>query len=369
MSPDEGHDSLLVLMAVVDRSHDFAAGHRLPGGWPPRGPVFSLFSQRSATLGWQKGGWCSTGGTRQWPIPRRSRSWLLWAIAVAGIAVLTGVLILSLASARLEPSALRIFLVGWIVIPYVVSGLLAWWRRPASRLGPLMLLTGFVMGLVPLQWSSQPLLYSVGHLLDMVPAAMFLHTFLAFPTGRLTCRGNGCWWGRRTPSRSDCRWSRSCWGSIRTASSAILDSVAGGNVVEGVQLSLVAVCLLLGAVRLYRRRSGAGRSRRPAALVVDAFGLALVMLAAPLHQRALRLAVRRDHPAGHLRRSRPGADRVPVRPARPPARPRRRRRTAGGAAGRPDRRPAGPARPGPAGPVAAAVLLAARVRRLGRPGG
>src|SRR5215204_700674 len=103
--------------------------------------------------------------------PRASRSWLLWAVAVTGIAVLIGVLILSLASARLEPSALRLFLVGWIVIPYAVSGALAWWRRPASRLGPLMLLTGFVMGLVPLQWSSQPLLYSVGHLLDMVPAA------------------------------------------------------------------------------------------------------------------------------------------------------------------------------------------------------
>ena len=38
---------------------------------------------------------------------------------------------------------------------------------------------------------------------------------------------------------------------------SVLDNVAAGNVVEGVQLSLVAVCLLLGAVRLYRRRSGA----------------------------------------------------------------------------------------------------------------
>ena len=61
---------------------------------------------------------------------------------------------------------------------------------------------------------------------------------------------------------------------------SVLDNVAAGNVVEGVQLSLVAVCLLLGAIRLYRRGSGASRARRPAALVVDAFGLALVMLAA-----------------------------------------------------------------------------------------
>ena len=60
-----------------------------------------------------------------------SRSWLLWAVAVTGIAVLI-VPILSLASARLEPSALRLFLLGWIVIPYAVSGALAWWRRPAG---------------------------------------------------------------------------------------------------------------------------------------------------------------------------------------------------------------------------------------------
>ena len=210
---------------------------------------------------------------------RAHRSLLLWAIAVAGMAVLTGVLILSLASARLEPSALRIFLVGWIVIPYVLSGLLAWWRRPASRLGPLMLLTGFVMGLVPLQWSSQPLLYSVGHLLDMLPAALFLHTFLAFPTGRLTSRGERVLVGSAYAITLGLQVVKVVLGVNPDSAFSVLDSVAAGNVVEGVQLSLVAVCLLLGAVRLYRRRSGAGRSRRPATLVVDAFGLALVMLA------------------------------------------------------------------------------------------
>ena len=98
-----------------------------------------------------------------------SRSWVLWALAVAGLGILTGVLILGVASARLEQSALRVFLIAWIVVPYVLSGVLAWWRRPASRLGPLMMLTGFVMGLTPMQWSSQPLVHSVGNLLDMLP--------------------------------------------------------------------------------------------------------------------------------------------------------------------------------------------------------
>lgn len=208
------------------------------------------------------------------------RTWLLWAVAVAGVGVLTGVLILALASSRLEPPVLRIFLISWIVVPYVLSGLVAWWRRPTSRLGPLMLLTGFAMMLTPLQWSSQPLWHSIGHLFDMVPAAMFLHVFLAFPSGRL-------------PARPDQLLVGACYGitiglqivkialGVNPASMfALTDNQAAGNVVEGVQLTLVAMCLVLGTIRLHRRRSGLQRlHRRPATLVVDAFSFALVMLA------------------------------------------------------------------------------------------
>ena len=60
----------------------------------------------------------------------------------------------------------------------------------------------------------------------------------------------------------------------------VTDQAEIGNVVEGVQLSLVICCLLAGVVLLYRRRAGPGRSpRRPATLVVDAFSFALIMLA------------------------------------------------------------------------------------------
>src|SRR5918997_3264956 len=171
------------------------------------------------------------------------RTWLLWAAAVASIGVLTGALILGLATARLERSALRAFLIGWIVIPYVVSGLLAWWRRPASRLGPLMLLTGLVMGLTPLQWTSQPLLYSVGHLLDMLPAAMFLHTFLAFPTGRLTSRGERVLVGSAYAITLGLHLVKVVVGANPNSVFSVWNDVVAGTAVEGVQLSLVAVCL------------------------------------------------------------------------------------------------------------------------------
>lgn len=62
---------------------------------------------------------------------------------------------------------------------------------------------------------------------------------------------------------------------------AVTDEAALGNVVEGIQLSLVALSLLAGVVLLHRHRSRPGRApRRPATLVVDAFNAALVMLAA-----------------------------------------------------------------------------------------
>lgn len=34
-------------------------------------------------------------------------------------------------------------LMSWLALSYVPSGLAAWWHRPANRLGPLMILTGF----------------------------------------------------------------------------------------------------------------------------------------------------------------------------------------------------------------------------------
>ena len=165
-------------------------------------------------------------------------------------------------------------------MPYVLSGLVAWWRRPASRLGPLMLLLGFTMALTPLQWSSQPLLHSVGHLFDMVPAAMFLHIFLAFPTGRLTRRPERWLVGSCYAITLGLQLIKITLGVNPDSVFTVTDQAAVGKVVEWVQLSLVALCLLVGVVLLHRRRHGPGRSpRRPATLVVDAFSISLLLLA------------------------------------------------------------------------------------------
>src|SRR6476659_4470479 len=208
------------------------------------------------------------------------RSWMLWALAVTGIGVLTGVLILGVASARLEPGALRVFLIAWIVVPYVLSGAVAWWRRPASRLGPLMMLTGFVMGLTPMQWSSQPVVHSVGNFFDMLPAALFLHVFLAFPSGRVRGRAERVLVVVMYAVTLGLQLVKILLGSNPDSLFTVVDAPAAGTVVEQVQLALVACGLVLGTVLLHRRRSGRERlRRRPATLVVDAFSLGLVMLA------------------------------------------------------------------------------------------
>jgi hypothetical protein len=65
----------------------------------------------------------------------------------------------------------------------VVCGLVAWWRRPANRFGPLLIIAGFVNFLSTLVWSSRDVLRTLGQALDLVPPVLFLHVFLAFPDG------------------------------------------------------------------------------------------------------------------------------------------------------------------------------------------
>src|SRR4051812_13551404 len=208
------------------------------------------------------------------------RSLMLWALAVSAIGIMIGVLVLGVASARLEPSALRIFFVAWIVVPYVLSGVVAWWRRPASRLGPLMLLTGFFMGLTPMQWSSQPLVHSIGNFFDMLPAALFLHVFLAFPSGRVRDRAERFLVVFTYAITLGLQLVKVLLGANPDSLFAVVEASTAGTVVEQVQLALVSCCLLAGTVLLHRRRSGHERlRRRPATLVVDAFSFALAMLA------------------------------------------------------------------------------------------
>src|SRR3954453_11354904 len=69
---------------------------------------------------------------------------------------------------------------------FIASGLIAWTRRPANRIGPLMVLIGFVWLLGGgLQESNDSLPFTLGVLIGNVAFAPFVHVLLSFPSGEL----------------------------------------------------------------------------------------------------------------------------------------------------------------------------------------
>ena len=100
-------------------------------------------------------------------------------LAIAAAALLCGVgdVLLVLGSEHFaDPGVWAVFgpVVGW---SFVGTGLYAWRRRPESRFGLLMVLTGFAWFLGPVYASDSPLVFTVGIVLgaplgpDLRPAA------------------------------------------------------------------------------------------------------------------------------------------------------------------------------------------------------
>ena len=76
-------------------------------------------------------------------LPRSPKPLLLWAIAAAGLVAAGGTFALAFTGGRVADPAVHSTLIGWITLPYVLTGVVAWWRRPGSRFGPLMIAAGF----------------------------------------------------------------------------------------------------------------------------------------------------------------------------------------------------------------------------------
>jgi hypothetical protein len=198
---------------------------------------------------------------------------------------------LALTSDYVTEPGLQAALLDWVALPYVLGGLIAWWRRPDSRFGPLMVAAGFAMFVSSLQWTSAALPYTVGLAFDLLPAALFIHVFLAFPSGRL----------ERRVERVVVAAAYSAGIGVQLVKMA-LGGVAGDNLltiaaepaaaltVQKVQLITLSV-LALAAVALLvaRRRAGVRPLRRSVALLVDSFALALVMIAVLLLAGAFEL--------------------------------------------------------------------------------
>jgi signal transduction histidine kinase len=208
---------------------------------------------------------------------------LLWAIGVAAVAACVVTAGLASVNEELYQPALRVLLVWWITLPYIFAGIVAWRRRPDSLFGPLMILAGFATQLSILQWTTQPLLNTVGQLCDLLVAAVWLHLFLAYPSGRLAGRAERV---------------VVIIGYLAAVGLQVVILMLGGfndlhlltvvqrptaaEAVQNVQLLTLSALALIGVGLLWWRWRSLPRwqRRRPAQIVINCFSLSLVMLAA-----------------------------------------------------------------------------------------
>jgi signal transduction histidine kinase len=200
--------------------------------------------------------------------------------------------VLASGNEELYQPALRALLVWWVTLPYIFAGIVAWRRRPDSFFGQLMILSGFVTQLSILQWTNQPLLNTVGRLCDLLVAAVWLHLFLAYPSGRLAGRAERV---------------VVIIGYVAAVGLQVVILMLGGfddrhmltvaqrqtaaETVQNVQLLTLSALALIGVVLLWRRWWALPRwqRRRPAQILINCFSLSLVMLAALLIAGAFQL--------------------------------------------------------------------------------
>jgi signal transduction histidine kinase len=216
---------------------------------------------------------------------------VLWAGALAGCAAAAVSIQLAFASDHLAEPGLRAALLDWITLPYILAGLIAWWRRPDSRFGPLMVVAGFVMFLSSFQWANEPAPYTLGLTFDLLPVALFLHLFLAFPDGRVESRVERVVVAAAYAAALGLQFAKMLLGGDDADNlvAVAAQPVAAGTVAD-VQLIALAALSLAGIVLLgVRRRRSGPPLRRSVSLLVDSFALGLVALAALMLAGAFEL--------------------------------------------------------------------------------
>jgi signal transduction histidine kinase len=206
---------------------------------------------------------------------------VLVAIAVAGVAAAATTLALALTNDQLDHVGVNVFLNDWITLNYIGAGLIAWWRRPDSRFGLLMVAAGFVNFLATLHLARADVPVTIGFVLDLLPPVFFLYVFLAYPTGRLAGRVERAIVVGAVVTAIGLDLVRMMLGGVgpRNLIEVVSEPRAVKTVLD-VQLIAISAFSLGGIGVLAGRRWGAHRSpRRPLGPLVDSFALGLVMIA------------------------------------------------------------------------------------------
>jgi signal transduction histidine kinase len=204
-----------------------------------------------------------------------------WGVTIAGCVAVCASITFSLTSDHLSEPGVQAALMNWITLTFVLAGLVAWHRRPESRIGPLMIAAGTGAFLSSLSSANAAAIFTIGIAFDLVAAVLFLHVFLAFPGGRL---------------RSGVERWLLCAAYVTAFPLQLVGMSLGGfgpdNLLQVVsepdagywllrgQLVALSLFFLSGIAILALRHRGESRPlRRRLALLVDSFALALAMLA------------------------------------------------------------------------------------------
>jgi signal transduction histidine kinase len=170
------------------------------------------------------------------------------AAALAGLVVGLGAE--WMARSRQSPLTAGVDLaVGWTLI---ACGLIAWTRRPRSRVGPLIVITGFAWFLGTVADSDVEALATVGAALATLYLGPLFHAIIGYPSGRL-----------------------SGWLTLVVVAASYIYAatvqLARGNVVTISVVPMVVVLIVLGTtIRGYLVAAGADRKARVTAIVAAA---------------------------------------------------------------------------------------------------
>ncbi len=215
---------------------------------------------------------------------RPPRLLVRWLIVLAGCIAAAGSVVIALADSGIAEPGLQAALLDWITLPYILAGVIAWARRPDSRFGPLMVAAGFAIFLSSLQWSTASIPYTLGLAFDLLAVALFIHLFLAYPSGRLMLRREKLVVVSAYAAAVGLQLVKMLLGAGETTNVvSLIDRSEATEIVEDVELLGLSAFALAGlGMLVVRRRTSIRSPRRSIALLVDSFALALVMVAALL---------------------------------------------------------------------------------------
>jgi signal transduction histidine kinase len=201
-------------------------------------------------------------------------------IGLAALAAAVGVIALAFGNESIKEPGLQAGLFEWITLPYIGAGVLAWRRRPQSRLGRLMIAAGFASFLSTLAWSHNDFLATVGLLCDFLPPALLLHVCLAFPTGRLQVRYERTLLAASYVATVGFSFVRMLLGAFEPQNRlSLVDTPVAPVGLEQAHLWIVSLLCGAAIVALAAKRERNTRPiRRSRVLLVDSFFLAFVTL-------------------------------------------------------------------------------------------